>query len=244
MLWVERNLPHVKAVFFEDDTISADIPRLRALAGAMIDAGVRISWTANMRACVDFETLDLCRRAGLRSVCTGFESGDDAVLSSMRKGVDTATMRRFAADARRAGVIVHGCFLFGSAGETRATMERTLDFALALDPDTAQFYPLMVYPGTEAYDQSRRAGLITAGSWREWLSPEGLHNCVIRTGELSGRDLVDFCDHSRRRFYLRPRYILRKLWRSLRDPDEMRRTMLAFRSFYRYLLPWRRRRSV
>jgi radical SAM superfamily enzyme YgiQ (UPF0313 family) len=243
MLWVKENLPSVRAVFFEDDTLSADVPRLRELASAILEAGAGMSWTANMRANVDFETLAICRKAGLRSVCTGFESGNQGILDSMKKGVSLEDMRRFAADARRAGVLVHGCFLFGTQGETTATMRQTLDFALELDPDTAQFYPLMVYPGTEAYRQAEKEGFLTAGCWRDWLGPEGLHNCVVRTADLTPSQIVEFCDEARRRFYLRPAYILRKLFRGLRDPEEWRRTSRAFRTFRRYLLPSSSRRG-
>jgi anaerobic magnesium-protoporphyrin IX monomethyl ester cyclase len=242
MLWVESHLPAVRAIFFEDDTISVDTGRLRELAGAMIAAGVRISWTSNMRATVDCETLSLCRRAGLRSVCVGFESGSDAMLRSMGKGITVEDSRSFAASAKKAGVLVHGCFMVGTAGETRETMQETLDLALEIAPDTAQFYPMMVYPGTEAYRQAAEAGNITAGSFREWLTPDGLHNCVVKTGQLSSDDLVDFCDATRRRFYLRPGYVLRKLWRSLLDPDERRRTLKAFSTFRRYLFRSSRQR--
>ncbi len=235
MLWVRDNMPEVRAVFFEDDTISVDRRRLRSLAEAIGEAGVGLSWTCNMRADVDYGTLAACRAAGLRSVCVGFESGSDEMLRRMGKGLDTETSRRFAADARRAGILVHGCFMVGTRGETRETMRETLDFALEIEPDTVQFYPMMVYPGTEAYDLAVSTGNLAAGGWRSWLTEEGLHNCVVRTEELSPEELVDFCDYARRRFYLRPGYVLRKLLRSLRDPDERRRTLKAFRVFRKYL---------
>ncbi len=93
MLWVQENMPRVKAVFFEDDTIAADSARLRELAMEMMDRGVTISWTCNMRASVDLETLKLCKRAGLRSVCVGFESGSDEILLAMKKGLSTSRMK-------------------------------------------------------------------------------------------------------------------------------------------------------
>lgn len=235
MLWVEGNMPGVRAVFFEDDTIAADPSRLRELAEEMIRRNVSISWTCNMRASVDLETLVICRKAGLRSVCVGFESGSDRILQSMKKGITTGTMRRFMADASSAGILVHGCFLFGIPGETRQTAEETLRFALELDPDTAQFYPLMVYPGTDAYRAVTRDGLLAASSWRDWLKDDGTHACVVRTVDMTPDELVEFCNHCRRKFYLRPRYIVRKLWRSLRDPDERHRTLLAFRTFRKHL---------
>lgn len=240
MLWVQHNLPFVRSVFFEDDTLSSDTGRLRELAAAMIGEGVRVSWTANMRANVDFETLLLCRRAGLRSVCTGFESGTQELLDAMKKGIDLNCMKRFARDARRAGVLVHGCFLFGIPGETPESMQRTLDFALSLNPDTAQFYPLMVYPGTEAYRLAVSTGFLSAFRWRDWLGPDGHHNCVVRTASLTPGQIVDFCDYARRKFYLRPGYLIKKALRSLADSDERRRTMMAFRTFWRHLLPVRK----
>lgn len=241
VLWIQENMPGVRAIFFEDDTLSADPARLRELAESLEKAGSRIGWTANMRASVDYETLRICRRAGLRTVCTGFESGDPEMLSAMRKGVDLETMRRFAFDAERAGVLVHGCFLFGAPGETMESMERTLDFAISLPLYTAQFYPMMVYPGTEAYDQAAREGRIVPSCFRDWLTPEGLHTAVVRTEALSSDQIAGFCDHARRRFYLRPGYVLKTISRSLSDADERRRTLKAFATFWRFLLPGRRR---
>jgi radical SAM superfamily enzyme YgiQ (UPF0313 family) len=161
----------------------------------------------------------------------------------MDKGIELDTMREFANAARRAGVLVHGCFMVGIRGETRETMEQTLGLALELDPDTAQFYPLMVYPGTRAYDEAKSDGHLLPSSWRDWLSPEGLHSCVVRTDRLSPEQLVEFCDYARRRFYLRPRYVIRKLLAALRDRDERHRTLKAFGTFWRYLLGLGRRRS-
>ncbi|MFO8183016.1 MAG: radical SAM protein [Candidatus Aegiribacteria sp.] len=241
VLWVQENMPEVRAVFFEDDTISADRERLRKLAGSFIENGFQLSWTCNMRADVDLETLRICAESGLRTVCVGFESGSDRMLANMRKGITTDRSSEFMENARKAGILVHGCFMVGTAGETGETMRETLEFALELDPDTAQFYPMMVYPGTEAYRQAEESGNLMANSWREWLSPEGLHSCVIRTDSLTSEELVDFCDTARRKFYLRPGYILRKLWRSLLDPDERRRTLKAFSTFRRYLFRSSRR---
>jgi len=235
MLWVQENLPDVRAVFFEDDTISVDRERLRRLAAAIIDSGVTISWSSNMRANVDKKTLKVCAEAGLRQVCVGFESGSDEMLLNMRKGITTAHSREFTKNARDAGLLVHGCFMVGTQGETRETMRQTLDLALEMDLYTVQFYPMMVYPGTEAYRQAAASGNITAGEWREWLTEDGLHSCVVRTDKLTSDDLVDFCDGARRAFYLRPGYILRMLWSSMKDRDERKRLFKAFGTFRKYL---------
>ncbi len=95
--------------------------------------------------------------------------------------------------------------MVGFPGETRATMERTLDLAMTLAPDSAQFYPMMVYPGTKAYAEFKERGWLTTEDFSRWLTPAGLHNCVTRTDALTPEELVAFCDRARRRFYHRPR---------------------------------------
>ena len=53
-------------------------------------------------------------------------------------------------------------------------MEKTLVLAKELDPDTAQFYPLMVYPGTEAYDWAVTNGYLKTNDFRQWLTEAGI----------------------------------------------------------------------
>lgn len=239
MEWVKIHLPFVRAIFFEDDTMTADAGRLREIARLMAERRVNLSWSCNMRADMDLETLRLCAGSGLRTVCVGFESGNDALLERMGKGLTTARMRAFARDCARAGVRVHGCFLVGLPGENRDTMEQTLRFALDLNPDTAQFYPLMVYPGTRAYDEAVRNGALVCGSFRQWLKENGTHNCVVRTEELTPDELVDFCDRARRVFYLRPSYLAGKFLRTLGNREEWHNVLRAMKTFRKYLLPWR-----
>jgi radical SAM superfamily enzyme YgiQ (UPF0313 family) len=154
----------------------------------------------------------------------------------MKKGLNAERMRRFRADARKAGLKVHGCFIFGFPGDTKESILRTIDFALSLNPDTAQFYPVMVYPGTEAYADYAARGFLVADGYRQWLTPEGLHNCVVRNETLSPAELVRLCDLARRRFYLRPRFLAQRALAALVSPGEMARTVRAGRVFARHLL--------
>jgi hypothetical protein len=93
----------------------------------------------------------------------------------------------------------------------------------------------MIYPGTEAYEWAKKEGLINAKSFDEWLTPEGLHNTVVRTHDLSGQEIVDFCNYARREYYLRPAYFAMKLKNIVTNPAELRRTVKAFLTFYKYL---------
>jgi anaerobic magnesium-protoporphyrin IX monomethyl ester cyclase len=234
--YVASEFPEVRSIFFEDDTLTANRKRCQEFADAMIAGGVRVPWQANSRVELDLDTMRKMKAAGCRELCVGFESGDQKILDWMNKGAKVERMFRFMSDARQAGLLVHGCFMFGFPGETPESARQTLDLALKLSPDTAQFYPVMVYPGTEAYDAYKSKGWLEAKSFADWLTPAGLHNCVIRNEHFSSAELVRLCDDARRRFYLRPGYIVYKLRQTLAHPQELHRTVKAAGVFFKYLL--------
>jgi anaerobic magnesium-protoporphyrin IX monomethyl ester cyclase len=233
--FIARELPQVKEVFIEDDTLTVDQKHAVALAEELIHRGNHLPFTANSRADVSYETLHRLKQAGLRLLCVGFESGDQDVLDAMRKGISVERFHRFREDARRAGVLVHGCFMAGNPGETRESLAKTLTLARQLNPDTAQFFPLMVYPGTVAYEWARHNGYLNTEDFPEWLTPKGLHRSVVDLPDLPAAEVVQWCDDARRSFYLRPRYILAKAWQMIAHPGEARRILRAARVFARYL---------
>jgi radical SAM superfamily enzyme YgiQ (UPF0313 family) len=236
MEFVIREFPEAKSIFFEDDTLTANKKRCLELADAIIERGIKVQWTANSRIDLDMETMLKIKAAGCRELCVGFESGDQAILNSMKKGIKVERMFQFMKDAREAGIFIHGCFMVGFAGETEESIKKTIDLALKLNPDTVQFYPVMVYPGTEAFEEYKERGWLTASDYTEWLTPSGLHNCVVRNESLTSSDLVRLCDAARRRFYLRPRYIFYKLYQMIEKPSEIVRTAKAARTFFKHLI--------
>jgi len=236
MEYIVENFPQARAIFFEDDTLTVNKQRCLQLSEAIIGKGIKISWTANARVGLDFETMKKMKDAGCRTLCVGFESGSQLILNNMKKNIRLEEMFQFMKDAKKAGLLIHGCFMAGLPGETKETLKETLELAKRLKPDTVQFYPVMVYPGTEAYDWYKERKLITTDDFSKWLTPKGLHNTVIRTEGLSSEELVRFCDEARRAFYLRPTYLLYKAKQSVKDSQEMKRNLKSARTFIQYLL--------
>ena len=235
--YISEQFPQVKEIMIEDDTLTADRARCRQFSEALAAAGLnRVPWSANSRADVDYETLAAMKRAGCRLVCVGFESGDQRVLDNIQKSLTLDKIRQFAKDARRAGIMVHGCFMVGNRGETTETLGKTLAFAKELNPDTAQFFPIMAYPGTSDYRYFKEQGWIVTEDFRKWLTEDGLHSSVITRPDMTYETLVAFCDRARREFYLRPRYLFAKALQVLAHPGEAKRIFKAGRTIFRYLL--------
>lgn len=233
--YIERELPQVKEVLIDDDTFSFHQEHTRKFCELMIAKGIKLPWTVECRANLPYEIMALMKKAGCRLIVVGFESADDGILKNICKGINLAQMRKFVADAKLAGVMLHSCFMAGNPGETRETLKKSLDFALEIGADTCQFFPLMVYPGTAAYDWAKTNGYLQTEDFKQWLTPEGLHNTILSTPELSAKELVDFCDYARRKYYLNPGYILRKFAQVIFNPRELWKTAKAAKTFFKYL---------
>lgn len=235
MLFAEY-FPQVQEIVVEDDTFSADNRRVEEVSDALIAAGNRLPWTANTRATLTLDAMRKMNAAGCRLIIVGYESGSQEILDRVTKGTTIEQNLEFAERAKKAGLLVHGCFMAGNPGETRESLKATLDMAIRLKPDTAQFFPIMAYPGTRLYEEYDRDGLIRTRNFREWVTPEGLHDCVVNLPGLPAGELVNWCDEARRSFYLRPSYLLYKGMQCLKHPStEGRRTMKAFGTFRRHL---------
>lgn len=234
--YIKANFEDLGEVFFEDDTFTADPKHVRAICELILERNLKITWSCNARADVPLELLQLMKKAGGREMCVGFESASPEVLQNIHKGVkNTDKAIEFTKNARKAGFLVHGCFMVGNPGDTPATLRMTLDYAKKLNPNTAQFYPIMAYPGTEAYKEALESGALKTRDYNQWLDKDGFHRTTIQRGELTSQALVDFCDKARREFYLRPSYILRQGIMAIKNPRERYRVFRGFNTLVRHL---------
>ncbi len=234
--YVVREFPEARSIWFEDDTLTAESKRCHEFSEAMIASGARIPWQANARCDLDLHSMQKLKKAGCRELCVGFESANQETLDGIQKGTKTAGMFEFMCNARKAGIYIHGCFMVGFAGETPEAVKSTVDLAIKLRPDTVQFYPVMVYPGTRAYEEYKTKGWLTATRYADWLTPDGLHNCVVCNESMTSAQLVQACDDARRRFYLRPSYFVYKVTQLIRHPGDIVRTVKAARVFLKHLI--------
>jgi len=236
--WITKNMPDVKEVGIEDDTLTADVSRMRDICNMLIERGInkKIKWYANVRVNLDLDTMKVMKEAGCRLVIPGYESGVHELLDAAHKGITLDQSREFARNAKAAGLLVHGCFIIGLPGETKETAKRTIEFAKELDPDDAQFFPLIVYPGTEAYEWSRTNGYLTTMDFSKWNTREGWHNSLVSTPALSKENIMELVNEAKVEFYMRPRFVLRTLRLMLGSWDETKRVLKAAPVFFGYLM--------
>lgn len=235
-LYIKENLPEVKGVVIEDDTFTVDNKRVREICELFIANKMRLKWNANVRLDLDIETMKLMKKAGCYLIITGIESASQLILENINKGLSENDIQKFFDNARRAGLLVHAAFMAGNPGETKDTLKKSFSLAKKVMPDTVQFFPLMPYPGTQAYYWAKEKGYLKINDFRDYLTPEGLHNCVIDMPHLSRAEILDWCDKSRRHFYGSLRYLFYKLRRVISHPGEIIRTFKAFMRFKKFIL--------
>lgn len=234
--YISKAFPDVRQIVFEDDTFTINKERVKDICTAMIENGLnkRFRWLCNARVNLDLETMKLMKKAGCHQIIPGIESGSQEILRNIKKGTTLEQIHRYVADAKKAGLTVHTCYMVGNCGETKETMQQTLQLALELNTDTAQFYPLLPFPGTEAYKWAKENGYIK-GTYTDYLKEDGTINCVLELPGLPSEELVRFCDDARRKYYLRPGYIAHRIWMGLKDPRDLKRSLRAFGNLRKYL---------
>lgn len=237
MLRNKQMFPDLKEIMFEDDTLTMRVARDRlvALCEAMIERKVGLCWSANARVDLnDLEILKLMKRSGCRMLCVGFEFGKQEILNNVRKGTTVEQMRQFAENAAKAGIRIHGCFMFGGPGETRETAEMTIQLATELNIDTAQFSGVVAYPGTAYYDWAKQSGALVPKRWRDWVTEDFEQAGIVSLPELGTDEINAFIDLGLRRFYLRPKQMVRMLQR-IRTWADLKAKLFGLSSFVSYL---------
>lgn len=178
-----------KAIYFDDDTFDIGKPRILSLCKEIKKKGITTPWSVMARAdTLDKETLWAMADAGLYAIKYGVESSDPEILKHSGKNLDLEKVKETVRFTKQAGVKVHLTFTFGLPGETRHTIRKTVDFALALDPDGVQFSVVTPFPGTEYFNQAKRRGYLLTEDWDAF---DGSRSAVIRTDRLSKKDLED-----------------------------------------------------
>ena len=130
-----------REIKFLDDTLAADYDRALQIALEIKRRRLDFTWFAS--ACVnqvDARLLRAFKEAGCWAILLGAESGVQKNLNTLRKGATLDQIRAAVRAAKATGLRVSMPFLFGIPGETYEDGLKTIEFALELDPDLANFH--------------------------------------------------------------------------------------------------------
>jgi len=219
--------PNVKEFFFDDDTFNIQKARTIELCSKLKPIG--ITWSSTSRVTTDYDTLKAMKDSGCRLMIVGFESGDAQILKNIKKGATVERARQFAKDAHNLGLTIHGDFILGLPGETKETIETTINFAKELDCETIQVSLAHAYPGTELYDYAQENGFIAKES--KMTDTEGHQLAMLEYPQLDKEYALEAVHRFYDEYYFRPKAIWRVVKRAMYDANDRKRLYKEAKSF-------------
>ena len=156
-----------KRIFFYDDNMAADKKRLKKLLQLMIDEGLVIPWSAQVRTDVvrDPELLSLMQRSGCELVYLGLESVNQETLDGFEKSQTVEDIERAIKALHEYGIRSHGMFVLGADTDTVQTVRDTVTFAKKNRIDTVMLNILTPLPGTPQFRDMEAEGRIFDHRW-------------------------------------------------------------------------------
>jgi radical SAM superfamily enzyme YgiQ (UPF0313 family) len=146
--------------------------------------------------------------------------------------VDVA--RRFTKDCHELGIAIHGTFILGLPGETKETIEETIQFATEINPHTIQVSLAAPYPGTFLYKQAVEQGWLDAAN-AELIDDKGVQIAPLHYPHLSHSEIFHSVEHFYRRFYFRAPKIASIVGEMIKSPQMMKRRLREGVEFFAFL---------
>ncbi len=220
-----------------DDIWNLKMDRAKELCKRLIEEGLNtVPWVTVHGMKVnhtDLELFQLMKAAGCKRVGFGVENGDPWMLRNViRKGQTLDQVRDAFKNAKAANLETMGFFIFGMPNETEETMDATIDLALELDPDLANFMLAAPFPGTKMYDMIQEGGEIFANEWPDYAIHEQRSRFTMNDGQYDPDLVVRKWREAYRRFYL---YRPKRVWEKMSKPSfwtEMPSTVSNARRFF------------
>jgi len=177
------------------------------------------------------------KKANCRLVIVGYESGSDEILKNVKKGITVEQIKKFAKDARKADLLVHGDFIIGLLGETKETVRMSKKLIKETKPDILQVSVASPFPGTEFYKWANDNEYLLTNDPNEYLDGQGHQKAIISYPELSNKEVTKEVDEMLKAYYYSLGYIpiaFRQVFRK-HGIREARRLWYSARMFMRYI---------
>ncbi|MEA3336831.1 MAG: radical SAM protein [Chloroflexota bacterium] len=214
--WLVKDLGATE-IGVTDDIWNLKLPRAKELCRRLVEEGLNtVPWTTvhGMKVNhVDLELFQLMKAAGARRVGFGVENGDPYMLRNViRKGQTLDQVRDAFKYSKQARLQTMGFFIFGMPYETEETMEATIQLALELDPDLANFMLAAPFPGTRMWDMIQEGGEVFANEWPDFAIHDQKARFTMNDGQYDPDLVVRKWREAYRRFYLyRPKRVWEKV---------------------------------
>ena len=181
------------------------IPILEGIISAGLGDKINI-WCYSRVDTIHPEALGLLKRAGIKWLALGIESGSKFVRDGANKAMRNEDIVGVVRQIQKAGISVIGNFIFGLPDDTLETMQETLDLALECNCEFGNFYSAMAYPGSLLYETAVAAGSTLPDRWSGY-SQHSYYTRPLDTDHIPAREVIAFRDEAFQTYFTHPKYL-------------------------------------
>ena len=191
----------MKSILFRDQVFTFDIKRAEKICDGIIKEGIDFQWRCETR--IDRLSKNLMakmKKAGCSGIHLGIESGDPKILKFAKVGVTLDLVKKTFREAKEVGIDTVAFFLVGLPGETKDSIEKTINLAREIKPNITWFNTPVPYPGTELHELAEKNGWILSNDWEKYSGTD----VVMRTDNLTADEIQFGLEKAKKMFSERP----------------------------------------
>lgn len=197
----------VRNIKFADELFAANPRHVMGICDLITSRGYDLNIWAYARVdTLKPSMLAAMKKAGINWLGLGIESANARVRADVHR--DYTQQRIFEAiePIRGEGIYVGANYIFGLPEDDHTSMQQTLDLALEINSEWANFYCAMAYPGSYLYDQALRDGWALPRTW-DGYSQYAVDTLPLSTKYLSSGEVLQFRDDAFQVYFNNPGYL-------------------------------------
>lgn len=218
---------NIRHINIYDDNFLLDKKRVFEFCEKKIKEDIKITFNCIGRANhLGSEILKILKKAGCWMINIGVESGDEELLKPHRAKPEIEKIREITREIKKNKIRVKGLFMIGIPGETRETIEKTIEFSINNPFDDLNVTKFTPFPGTPIYEKIKEYGEFE----ENWEKMNCLNFVFIPKG-FTKDELEKYYDLFFKKFYGRPKMLIKyfsMLWKS---PESVLRFLTNLPSF-------------
>ncbi len=217
----------VKHITFSDDELTINRRFVYGLVKELKDRGLDVYFSCGSRVDhVNKEYLKFLYDNGCEALYFGVESASQETINKIGKRIRLEQAVKVFRWVREIGGFAMGSFILGFPWETIDDMKKTIDFAIKLKPNYAQFTVLTPYPGTPLFKYAVEHNLIEDWNWEHYTTVRP----VIRGFHFTREQLGKMLTYAYRKFYIR--------WEFIKEEIKAKRFRHIFGIVFKELGSW------
>jgi anaerobic magnesium-protoporphyrin IX monomethyl ester cyclase len=193
-----------QGIAFQDDTLTFDKKRTMDICDGIIERKINLPWGCGTRAdVVTKEVLAKMSKAHCNETMFGVEAGCQRMRDVLKKRVSTEQIENAIKWTKEAGIFVTVSVILGYPGETKETLQETLDFVRKIEPDDVWLCHATPYPGTCLREIVEKNGWKMSEKWELYNTM----NPIFEDPALPANEIAEMRRSFYNKFYS-PRYIM------------------------------------